>query len=261
MKLISLNTWGGKIFEPLIEFIKQQAEDTDIFCFQEMYNTKSNTKTCGNFRANLLGETKNILSDFQIFYFPVVRGFDDEGNPVNFDLSFGQAIFVKNRIKIVSTENTFVYREKGFQFLKKDFSNLPTPLQYVTFESNNKMFTIFNFHGSPIPGDKLDTEKRLTETQKVKAIIDNEAGAKILVGDFNLLPETQSIKIFEQDMKNLIKAFEIQRTRSKESPFFGKSNFQKFADYTFVSTDIRVENFQVPRVEISDHLPMILEFS
>ena len=37
MKLVSLNTWGGKAYKPLIDFIKQQARDTDIFCFQEVW--------------------------------------------------------------------------------------------------------------------------------------------------------------------------------------------------------------------------------
>ena len=61
-------------------------------------------------------------------------------------------------------------------------------------------------------------------------------------------------------MRNLIIEKNIPRTRSKLSPFWGKSDFQKFADYTFVSKNIVVKDFSVPDVEISDHLPMILEF-
>ncbi|OGZ48935.1 MAG: hypothetical protein A3G60_01890 [Candidatus Ryanbacteria bacterium RIFCSPLOWO2_12_FULL_47_9c] len=38
MKLVSLNTWTGKIFEPLIEFITVH-KDADIFCFQEIFRT------------------------------------------------------------------------------------------------------------------------------------------------------------------------------------------------------------------------------
>jgi len=33
MKLISLNTWEGQIYEPLKNFIKYHAKDVDIFCF------------------------------------------------------------------------------------------------------------------------------------------------------------------------------------------------------------------------------------
>ncbi|MBI4038457.1 endonuclease/exonuclease/phosphatase family protein [Candidatus Daviesbacteria bacterium] len=260
MKLISLNIWGGKYFDPLIDFIKQH-KDTDIFCFQEIIDTKSNIKESNEFRANLLSEIKKILTDYQTFYFPVVEGFDFGANPVDFDLSFGQAIFLNNSIKILSHEDYFIYKEENFQILEKDFSNLPTPLQYISILLDNKVFAIFNFHGRPIPGDKLDTKDRLMEAKKTKEIIDKKTGGKVLVGDFNLLPQTESIKIFQKDMRNLIAEFNIKRTRSRLSPFFGKTDFQKFADFTFVSSDVNVLDFKVPDITVSDHLPMILEFS
>ena len=37
MKLITLNTWGGKLLNPLLEFVRKYSQDVDIFCFQEMY--------------------------------------------------------------------------------------------------------------------------------------------------------------------------------------------------------------------------------
>ena len=41
----------------------------------------------------------------------------------------------------------------------------------------------------------------------------------------------------------------------------GKPDFQKFADYVFVSPDVNVESFSVPDIDISDHMPLVLEFS
>ncbi|MBI2314878.1 endonuclease/exonuclease/phosphatase family protein [Candidatus Daviesbacteria bacterium] len=262
MKLISLNTWGGKCFKPLIEFIKQQSLNTDIFCFQEMQDTISKVKQYRNIRANLLTEFKQILPDFQVFYFPVIKSFDDEANPINFDSTTGSAILVNNSIKITYQANYIVSQDQPFPKLKEDFSNLPTPLQFINCQINNKQYVIFNFHGRPMPGNKLDSPERLEEAQKVKEIIDQKNEAKILlVGDFNLLPDTKSIKIYGKNMRNLIREFDIRKTRSNLSPFYGGPNFQKYADYTFVSSDIKVTKFQVPDMPISDHLPMILEFS
>lgn len=261
MKLISLNTWGGKFFESLVDFIKQYSPETDIFCFQEILDTKSNIKQNNGIRTNLLQEIKDILPDFEVFYFPVIKGFDDEAKPVDFDLSVGQAIFIKKSIKVNSNEDYFITKKSDYHNLKEDFSNLPTPLQYINLALNKKTYSIFNFHGIPFPGDKLDSEERLAEAKKIKTILNNQKGLKILVGDFNLLPQTECIKIIEKDMKNLINEFRIQRTRSKLSPFYGREDFQKFADYIFVSKEIKVKNFEVPKIEISDHLPMILEFS
>lgn len=259
MKLISLNTWGGKYFEPLIAFIKEHSSNTDIFCFQEIYDTPM-LRAYQNIRTNLLFEIKSVLSNFQILYFPTLINFDDEANPVDFNLTHGSAIFVKDSITINSKKNYFIYKDKNFQTLKKDFSNLPTPLQYIGFNLNDKKFNIFNFHGTPFPGNKLDTKRRLLEVSRVKEILSSKEGAKILVGDFNLLPQTKSIKLYEWGMKNLVKEFNIEKTRSNLSPFYGGPDFQKFADYTFVSNDVQVKSFQVPDVKISDHLPMILEF-
>lgn len=261
MKLISLNTWGGKIFEPLIDFIKQQLPSTDIFCFQEIYNTSSDIKQYKNLiRANLLNEIKKILPDYQVFFFKVMEGFDDEANTVNFDLPHGPAIFVKNSTAINAHQDYFIFKADSNKPPKKDFSNLSTPLQYMSFNLNGKEISIFNFHGTPSPANKLDSESRLQQAKKVREIMDSKSGSKIIVGDFNLLPQTNSLKIIGEGMRNFIEEFNIVRTRSSLSPFFGKKEFQKFADYTFVTPDIKVLNFKVAEVEISDHLPMILQF-
>ncbi|MDO8577115.1 MAG: hypothetical protein Q7R82_02105 [Candidatus Daviesbacteria bacterium] len=261
MKLISLNTWGGKIYQPLVAFIQQHSKDTDIFCFQEVFNTKSNIKQYKDIRANLLDELTKILPAFQCFSSIEISGFDFTPDPVDFHLTMGKTIFIKKNILVNSTDDILLYGDRLEKSLKKDFSNLAVTLQSIDFTIQGKKFTIVNIHGTAFPGTKLDTKLRLEHSSKIKKFLDSKEDAKILVGDFNLLPETQSIKIFEGNMRNLIKEFNIQRTRSKLSPFYGRTDFQKFADFIFVSNKVKVESFEVPKLEISDHLPMILEFS
>ncbi|MDP3948140.1 MAG: hypothetical protein Q8P87_00335 [bacterium] len=261
MKLISLNTWGGKIYQPLINFIRQHSKDTAIFCFQEVLNTTSNVKEYRDIRANLLDELTKILSTFQSFYSIEIIGFDFTPDPVNFYLTMGKTIFIKKNVLVNSTDDILLFGDKSEKSLKKDFSNLAVTLQSIEFNIQGKKFTVVNIHGTAFPGTKLDTTLRLEHSSKIRRFLDSKKGAKILVGDFNLLPKTRSIKIIEAEMRNLIKEFNIQRTRSKLSPFYGRTEFQKFADYTFVSSGIKVKSFEVPKVEISDHLPMILKFS
>lgn len=261
MKLISLNTWGGKIYQPLIVFIKKHSADTDIFCFQEIYNTISDVKQYGDIRPNLLDELIKILPDFRFFYSAEIKGFDSDPNPVDFDLTVGKTIFIRKRFQVDSGDDLLLYGDRSEKFLKKDFSNLPITLQSIDFTINKKQFVVLNIHGTSFPGTKLDTKLRLEHAAKIKDFLKSKKGEKIVVGDFNLLPGTRSIKIMEDRMRNLIKEFNIQRTRSKLSLFFGREDFQKFADYTFVSKGVEVKSFEVPKVEISDHLPMVLEFS
>ena len=86
-----------------------------------------------------------------------------------------------------------------------------------------------------------------------------------MMGDLNLLPQTESVALFERaGYRNLITEYNIKTTRGtlmrKLYPQFehGPYGFQEFADYTFMSSDLEVQSFEVPDVPISDHLPMIL---
>lgn len=53
MKLVSLNTWCGRAFEPLLDFIEEQSTDTDIFCFQEMFDSPIALTTNTGIRTDL----------------------------------------------------------------------------------------------------------------------------------------------------------------------------------------------------------------
>ncbi|MBI2017469.1 endonuclease/exonuclease/phosphatase family protein [Candidatus Daviesbacteria bacterium] len=263
MKLISLNTWGGKMYRPLIQFIKHQSKDTDIFCFQEIYSTKSDKKLQKSIQTNLLEEIRIILPKFRVFYFPTLEGFDTDIKPhkVKFDLKYGSAIFVKDSIKITSHQDYFIYQDHSFRALKPDFSNLATPLQYISFSVDGREFSVFNFHGTAYPFNKLDSPNRFKETKKVLEIMNSKTGSKIIVGDFNLLPNTRCINLFEENLRNLIKEYNIPRTRSDLSPYAKTPNFQKFADYAFISSDINLKDFKVLEEEVSDHLPLVLDFT
>lgn len=70
------------------------------------------------------------------------------------------------------------------------------------------------------------------------------------------MPETKSLKMLEDlGMRNLIRESGVTSTRS--------SHYKKplrFADYTLVSPDIKVNDFKVLPDEVSDHLAMYLDF-
>jgi len=263
VKLISLNTWGGAAFDPLMDFIKKQAKTTDIFCFQEIYRNDLGLEQVGSIRGNLLVDLQSILSEYRAFFYPVIKGYDLDGefaHKIDLDLEFGLAIFVKKSLVVKSNGQRVIYDDQT-GVLNSDFSNLPVYFQFLDFDNQGKNFTICNLHGIPEPGNKLDTPARIDQSKKILEFLFTKPNAKILVGDFNLLPDTQSIRMIEQSLKNLIKAYKIQLTRSRLTPYYEKESFQPFADYTFVSDDVEVESFEVPDIEISDHLPMILEFS
>lgn len=263
MKLISLNAWCGSVFDPLINFIKQEAYDTDIFCFQEILSTHSGRKEYKNQRINLLQELQNTLPNFDYIYTPQIKGYNIialKPEKVDFDLYLGLTIFYKNNIEVKEKGEYYIYKFDPPNF-NLNISDYPIVLQFLTYKNAGKEFTIFNFHGAPYPGSKLDTDFRIQQSIKIKDYMKQFNNNKILIGDFNLMPNTKSITILEEDTKNLIKEYNISKTRGKLNPYYGKADFQGFADYAFVTKGIEVKNFEVPEVEISDHLPLIVTFS
>jgi hypothetical protein len=63
-----------------------------------------------------------------------------------------------------------------------------------------------------------------------------------------------------QNRRDLIRDYKIENTRNEIS-WKQYSNKQYYADFTFVTDDIKVLNFDVSYCLVSDHLPMILDFS
>ena len=118
-----------------------------------------------------------------------------------------------------------------------------------------KIYTILNFHGIWILGSKEDTEKRIEQSQRVRKVFDESRGAKILCGDMNIKPDSKSLAILADGNRDLIKEYGITSTRSVSK---GRS---EVVDYVVVSLEINVTAFEVLNDDISDHLPLMLQFS
>ncbi len=253
MKLISLNIFGGKWFEPLVAFLKEQRDSTDIFCFQEVFSTSSDRTDAGwGARADVYERISEILTEFTGFFAPGESGFCYEGK-ADFDLSYGLAVFVRKGLSISTHGNIVAFENRDDDHL---YGGLSRNLQYATITQDEKQITIANLHGIWIKDtDKRDNEHRLEQSMNVKKFLDQIQGKKILCGDFNLRPDTRSLAILEDGMRNLVKEYNVLSTRSS---FYEKEC--KFADYILVSPDIKVKDFKALPVEVSDHLPLMVEF-
>ncbi|MEK7616700.1 MAG: endonuclease/exonuclease/phosphatase family protein [Patescibacteria group bacterium] len=256
MKLICLNIWGGKKYEPLMDFIKKASEDTDIFCFQEVFKNSANRKE-NIFRINIYNEISKILLNYNSYYASSLNNWivtRQEVKKTKFKLSYGVSIFIKKDIKVDSYGDFFLFGGVD-TFDPSDLNTLPRNAQYVTFINKGMRYIICNVHGIWNKAGKNDSPSRINQSQKIKEFLENHQGGKILVGDFNLDINTKSIKILEEDFRNLIKEYNIPTTRNKYFP-----GNEKFADYVFVSSEIKIMDFQVPNIEVSDHLPLTVEF-
>src|SRR3989344_7675146 len=215
MKLICLNLWGGKVYNPLIKFIAENSSDTDIFCFQEVFNTPTQNFEHSGYRLNLFQEITKVLTEFQGFYAPTQNHYVFLSGFVDFELSYGLAIFVKKNIKVIENGDFFVFRERNGVDPNNLSYTLPRNVQYIKFISKDKLITVCNFHGIWFPGPKIDIPSRIEQSKKINSFLGKLTGEKILCGDFNLDINTQSLNILEKKMKNLVKEYPISTTRSK----------------------------------------------
>lgn len=225
MKIIFLNTWNGKIRDGITEFIKKHSIDTDIFCFQEIYP-----------EMRLL--CKDMLSNYN-----EIHAYKDLGDGDDFP----QGTYVRKKIEVISSVIFESQMDRGLGINTE-----------ITFK--NKIIHLCNFHGRAYPGDKLDMPGRLLQSKGLIEFYKDKNGAKIIGGDFNMLPDTESIRMFAKNgYRDLIKEFNVKTTRNRLAWKMYPDNPQYYSDYVFISPDVTIRNFSVPDIEISDHLPLILE--
>ena len=227
MKIVFLNTWNGRVREEIAEFIKQQARDTDLFCFQEVHD-------------EMMPLCRDILPNYKEF---------SSYKSVTDDDYFLQATYVKEGIGIISS---------GVLLEREPDCGLGLYVEVRTGSMNQNVF-ICNFHGISRPVDKLDNPSRLNQSRALIEFFGAKEGLKIIGGDFNILPETKSIKMFEMSgYSNLVKDFEIKTTRNRLAWDMYPGSKQYYADYVFIDQDVKLQEFSVPNNEVSDHLPLIV---
>ena len=83
LKLETLNIWGGRVYQSLMEHLLKQAQAVDVFCFQEVYSTQSGRISTREIaepdgshrptndspaRANVYEELRQALPEFHGYY-------------------------------------------------------------------------------------------------------------------------------------------------------------------------------------------------
>lgn len=168
----------------------------------------------------------------------------------------GIAIFFRKELRIMETGNVFVHRYKN-SMLNNDGEEFGRNLQYIRFNFKNKNYFILNFHGLWDKRGKIDTDERIMQSKNIINVLKRFPKDRLILGgDFNLVPENKSLRIFENfGLINLISKFGITSTRSEK---YLKEI--RFADYVFVSKSVKVLDFKVLDDWSSDHLPLLLKF-
>ena len=261
MKITFLNIWGGTKQSEYLEFLKEKKSSEDVFCLQEM---SSFLEECISDKFATLHSwklTQDILTEFIGFHAVRQRTWHDMSG-ISAPAPWGLAVLLQKDIPIFEYRETFLL---GHHDSSQDTSmetGIPVILQAIKILYKNKKLWILNIHGYYAGKGigKHDTKERLEQSQGIINFLKQLDGDIILGGDFNLNPETESIKMLEDfGLRNLITEYNIPSTRTSH---YSEEKRKKWphADYVFVSKNVKVKSFRVDTGSLaSDHAPMFLE--
>lgn len=248
IKFITINIWhGGKIFDNLVFFL--QKEKPDILSMQEVY------------------DGKDPLLERRFRTVEVLK--KELGFPYS---SFGQRLFDTTHDNLAHgnavLSRYFLQEEGPFQFFDIPLSPIavegsktafdwPFGMQKVAIDIEGKKLHLVNVHG--LWGfDSLDNERRLKMAERIVSEINGKERI-IVAGDFNMASNTQTIGKIEKHLTSVFgnKLASTFNLKYKKGGGFGSAS----VDMVFVSNDIEVKNHYMPSVDVSDHMPLVVEFS
>lgn len=166
---------------------------------------------------------------------------------------------IMSKFSIISATNEHFYKKYSYEYDWTNWRQIDEPRSVIIVELdiNGKSLQVLNLHGI-WSEDKKGNENAVKQCKYVLNAAKRKNIPTIIVGDFNLLPETKGIKMISKEFRNLIEEFNIKSTR----PGFmdGTDKGGVVVDYIFVNNKIKVNRFEVIQTDISDHLPLILDF-
>jgi len=241
MKLMTLNIWGGHVRNPLLDFIVLH-RDIDIFCFQEVYHNAPEKISNEDRKVslNIFSELQALLPDHRGFFRPVVNNI------------YGISMFVRKEIDVLREGEVTIHENLSYSGRGPTHSR---NLQWLEYRINNQIYSVLNVHGLWNGQGKTDSPERIAQSKRITEFLNQIKVPTVMCGDFNLRPDTESMKMLEQGMKNLVQTYQVTSTRSSLYP-----KAEKFADYILTSPEIKVNKFEVLQDEVSDHLPLLLDF-
>lgn len=257
MKLLDLNI-GIKLDnnDDVINFINM--EDADICTFQEAMNGTQDSCFEMFKSANKINNIANYPYNAFAPLF-IADGITKDGNIVrDFGGKAEQGCLLVSKYNIKDHKNQFYYNEYRYEYDATNFreEDWCRSIQKAIIDIDGKELQIINVHGI-WNKDKVGDDRTIMQS---KFILDNirEDIPVIVVGDFNLLPDTESIKILNDKLINLIEEYNIKSTRPTFDDGLDVGNL--VCDYVFVNDKIVVNDLKVINSNISDHLPIILDF-
>ena len=264
MRIISVNAWGGAMFDDLAEWVATCG--ADVLCLQEVTRTPqlggwtsfADADRTLPQRADLLCDIDSVLPRHRGLFVASDTGpvTDDAGRTHRQD--FGLATFVAETTTVAGVHSRFVHgRYVEHRDRWPNDSRPRAALATRLFDRTARRFvTVVQAHGLRDPRGKQDTTDRRAQAERLAELIVavREEGDRIVVcGDFNLLPDSETFRILGGlGLTELVRDADTRTSRYRKP--------LRSASYLLVSDPAAVQRFEVVTdPEVSDHRPLLLE--
>lgn len=266
MRIVSLNAWGGQLWEEMAAWLPGCG--ADVLLLQEVTRAPEPAPPWMEYRdayrrlwqrTDLFADIRALLPGWQAVFAAAARG------PLGSDAAtarrseHGIAAFFAPHLAVAGQVQGFAhgaFRRDGW-----GPEPVPRPLQaFRVFDPGpERTLTLAHFHGLRDPGGKGDTPERAVQAETVARTLQGFAApgeAMVLAGDFNVLPDSATFARFaELGLSDLVTAGGITDTRTSH---YAKP--VRYADYMLVTQTVPVARFDAPAApEVSDHRPLVLD--
>ncbi len=247
LRILSLNIeHGGVLMDTLVPFLCQN--NADVMLLQEVHSSADRTLEP---RLRTMQHFSNVLDyDFSSFT-PQYRDYDtSDGRSYS-----GTAVF--SRFPIVETKA--LYFDRPYTEAYRDSFETaplhPSMLQIVRVLVEGKEVSLHNVHGPwNLVGEEYDERRKAMSDALIRETKGKER--VVVAGDTNAKPTNEAFT----RLNHLANVFgdELQTTFNlarKTLPGYATAA----VDMMFVSPDVSVLCKECPRIEVSDHLPLVVE--
>lgn len=262
-RIVSLNAWGGAMFEPLSRWLPSCG--ADVVCLQEVTRTAGlrgwTTFADGERelpqRADLFADVTELLPEHHGHFVAADAGPVTDPDGRRWQQEFGVATFVHRRFAILEVASAFIHGSftEHTDWPSEDRPRVAHAVR-VAERGSAATFTVVHLHGLRDPAGKADTPARRTQAGRIADLVSAIRGAGDVVavcGDFNVLPDSETFEVLDHlELTDLVGDADT-RTSQYAKPV-------RHANYMLVSAPSRVRSFDIVATpEVSDHRPMVLD--
>lgn len=263
MRILSLNAWGGAMFDALSSWLPSC--EADVVCLQEVtrttglrgWTTFADGERTLPQRADLFTDVSDVLPGYQGYFVASDSGPVTDSSGRRWQQQFGIATFVRGHIPVLSDASTFIH---GSFTEHEDWAATDRPraahVMRVTAPGGGAGFTVAHLHGLRDSAGKGDTPARREQAERITGLVSTVREATDLVvtcGDFNILPDSETFDVLTR--VGLVDLVGCADTRTSH---YGKP--VRHASYMLVSDPSKVQDFQIVAApEVSDHRPLVLD--